>query len=267
MLGVQNRAGCRVFEVEVETPLGSIALEVWCQEKNRLAGDRVVKHDRRVVGNHHVGGNVQLGDIRVHGHVNRRASDLGLVRRVGIGVSAINHDETFGQLHVLIHEVDRLPVAGCAAIVITPGWRIHDHGLVRVADANFFTDALSLFRSSFAESIVARISGFDNLAAVIECARKDFGAEGRRRNQVVPESRFTIHGLEVTLGEVVILDVATQSLERSAVPGLQIDLAIYLAKVPGKVGVVHEILRGCDCLQPLARSVANRTRASRSFCG
>ena len=182
LFAVQNWAGSGVFEVKVEPAFGPIALEIRSQKENRLAGDRVVEHHRREVGDHDIGGNIELGDIRIHRDIDCPACHFVLVNGMGVGVAAIDHGETGWQFDVLIHVVHRLPVAGGAAIVVSPGWRIHHDSFGRVGDSNFFTDALPLRRNSFTESIVARVSGFHNSAAIVERTRKNLGAKRRWRN-------------------------------------------------------------------------------------
>ena len=150
MLCVQNRAGRGVFEVEVEATLFTVALDVWGQKHDRFAGNRVVKHHRREVGNHHIGRNVKLGDIWIHRDIDGPPGNAALVHRVSVGVPAVNHGEAFWKFDVFIHEVHRLPIAGCAAVVVAPSWRIHDYRFARVGDSNFFTDALPLGRCGFA---------------------------------------------------------------------------------------------------------------------
>src|SRR5690606_1474903 len=67
----QPRTGRLVGQVEITAAqLVLVELQVGCEEQNGAAGDGEIEHRRGIVGDEHVGGEVQVGEVGIPGDVD-----------------------------------------------------------------------------------------------------------------------------------------------------------------------------------------------------
>ena len=68
MLGHRTR---QFGKIKVESAqLVAVVFQIVHVEYHRLFGDRIVEHDRRIVGDHRIRSQIKLGDIRIGGGID-----------------------------------------------------------------------------------------------------------------------------------------------------------------------------------------------------
>src|SRR5271165_4062926 len=235
---VQHRTRGFRFEVEIEAAQAvAVFGQVIGEEHHRAAGHRVVEHGRGVVGNQDVGDQEELGDIGVGGDVDREAGPHP--GRHVIGHVMVPADEEHvvlaefppGPFQVQAH-IEPVPAAVRVHLVIPPGGRVENDPLpVRQPEPG--PHPRGHFRGvGPAEQVVARVPVLADLPVVGERAAHDRCAERVRREQ--QDTLCDVCGQVIEIGrpadELRVGDVEPDPLQRGAVPGLQVELAVALTE-------------------------------------
>ena len=136
-----------------------------------------------------------------------------------------------GSLQVQAH-VEPVPAAVGVHLVVPPGGRVQ-HDPFPVGQPEPVPDPRGhVRRVGPAQQVVARVAVLADLPVVPERAAHDRGAERVRREQQVPLRDVPGQVVEVRrpADELRVGDVEADPLQRRAVPGLQVDLAVALAE-------------------------------------
>src|ERR1035437_9242576 len=240
----QERPGGLRLEGEVEpAQVVAVLLEVVGEEDHRPARGREVEHDRRVVRDEDIGGQEELGYIRIAGHIESESGPLAGRDVVGQLMVSPDQDHVVGSQNLVRPfqvEPKVEPVAsGCVVLVVAPGGRVEHHPLAsgQAQPAPYpRRDGTGVVTG---EHVVAWVTGLPDLALELESLPHDGRAERVRGEQRVPLGHVVRPLGEVApaAGELRLLDVEPDPLQRRAVPGLQVHLPVALA-----VEVVHVVV-------------------------